>query len=58
VTHGQLAFEWQHLTSKVAVRDPAWHERLRGVAEPRPHPLFSIVEGDVEPWEKSVSARR
>ncbi len=50
VTTGQLAFEWEHLRRKVAVRAPEWLPRLAG--DPRPHPLFAVVAGPVEPWER------
>lgn len=51
-TTGQLAYEWQHLLAKLAVRDPPWRARLEQVRQPEPHPLFTIVPGDVEPWER------
>jgi hypothetical protein len=52
VTRGQLRHEWKHLAAKLARRDP---RRLAGIAdvrEPSPHPLFRVVAGDVEPWER------
>jgi hypothetical protein len=52
VTRGQLAFERDHLQKKLRQRDP---ERLRVVRRTRPikaHPLFVVVAGAVEPWEK------
>lgn len=58
VTDGQLLFEWQHLLRKLHVRDPArWAAQLE--VEPRPHPLFTVVSGPIEGWERlSSSARR
>src|ERR1700741_1720321 len=50
VSRGQLYFEWQHLRSKLARRDPDWLARVR-VSSPQPHPLFRVVAGPVEPWE-------
>jgi hypothetical protein len=50
VTEGQLAYEWEHLLAKVAVRNPDLLEDLRA-RSPRPHPLFRVVPGDVEDWE-------
>ena len=41
-------------TENLAVRDPAWLARVQGVARPRPHPLFRVVPGGVEPWERVV----
>ncbi len=52
VTRGQLMHEWDHLLAKLAVRDPALRDRLEGVTRPHPHPLFRVVAGDVEAWEK------
>lgn len=49
VTRGQLDYEWQHLASKLRVRNAEWHRRM---LEPRVHPLFVIVDGGVEPWER------
>lgn len=49
VTTGQLAYEFDHLRRKVALRDPGWASRLTA---PRPHPLFDIVDGPIEAWER------
>ncbi|HSL93931.1 MAG TPA: pyrimidine dimer DNA glycosylase/endonuclease V [Bacillota bacterium] len=51
VTLGQLQFEQEHLMGKLAIRAP---ERLNGLAEPplATHPLFVVVPGDIEDWEK------
>jgi hypothetical protein len=51
VTAGQLRYEWEHLQRKLAVRDNARHRMLQGVTNPEPHPLFRVVEGEVEDWE-------
>jgi len=53
VTSGQLAFEWEHLHEKLRRRDPRWRRGLTGVQRPRTHPLFRIVAGPIEPWEKT-----
>lgn len=50
---GQLHYEWRHLQSKLRLRDPARHRAHRGITQPAPHPLFRIVPGPVQPWEKS-----
>ena len=50
VTRGQLAFEWEHLRAKLNRRDPA---RLKSPpVKPRAHPMFKVVAGGVEAWEK------
>ena len=52
VTRGQIMHEWNHLGAKLAIRNPEWRHRLEAVTRPQPHPLFRIVAGDVEEWEK------
>ncbi len=52
VSEGQLAFEWEHLKQKLRQRDP---EHLKEVCRSRKllaHPLFVVVAGDIEPWER------
>ncbi|MCJ7567332.1 MAG: pyrimidine dimer DNA glycosylase/endonuclease V [Anaerolineales bacterium] len=51
-TRGQLAFEWQHLLLKLEKRSPEVHQRVCPVRDVDPNPLFEIIPGDVEPWEK------
>jgi hypothetical protein len=52
VSNGQLVFEWEHLKQKLRHRDP---EHLQAVCR-RPkllaHPLFVVIAGDIEPWER------
>ena len=52
VCRGQLDYEWDHLMRKLRVRDPARARELRAVRRPQAHPLFRVVAGPVEPWEK------
>lgn len=52
VRRGQVLYEWEHLRAKLARRDPALLERISGMKMPEVHPLFEVVEGEVEPWEK------
>ena len=52
VTQGQLAFEQVHLKEKVRQRDP---KRFRALCRTRPitaHPLFVVVTGAIESWER------
>lgn len=52
VTTGQLTYEWSHLLAKLRVRAPeVWAHLYTNTDTPRPHPLFAVVEGDVESWE-------
>jgi pyrimidine dimer DNA glycosylase len=52
VTSDQLAYEWQHLLDKLIRRDPTRFGMLRRLADPDPHPVFQLIEGKLEPWEK------
>ncbi|RNI19701.1 pyrimidine dimer DNA glycosylase/endonuclease V [Flexivirga caeni] len=51
VTDGQLWYEWAHLQAKLAARSPEVATRWRDAA-PVPHPVFHIVPGPVEGWER------
>jgi hypothetical protein len=51
-TQGQLAYEWRHLLRKLRARSPGQYTRLRREAYPKPHPLFWIVPGNIESWER------
>lgn len=52
-TRGQLQHEWKHLLKKLARRSPAEFARLNSLKRPVSHPLFRIVPGTVQYWEKS-----
>jgi pyrimidine dimer DNA glycosylase len=51
-TRGQLLYEWDHLREKLKRRSPKLHGEWRLVEIPDPHPLFRIVPGGIEPWER------
>ena len=51
-TDEQLLYERQHLQRKLKQRDPQAHGRLRRVPLPQAHPLFRIVPGAVQSWER------
>ena len=48
---GQLDHEWTHLLAKLAARSPGLHAHWRRET-PGPHPLFALVDGGVEAWER------
>lgn len=56
---GQLEYELAFLQHKVAGRAPEWEQRLserlaaRGELAACAHPLFEVVPGAIEPWEKT-----
>lgn len=54
VTAGQLGYEAGHLRKKLEVRAPDWLAGISLPELPRPHPLFRVVEGQIEVWEKGT----
>ena len=52
VTDGQMRYELEHLKRKLKKRDAARYRSIAALKEPRAHPLFRIVQGDVESWER------
>ncbi len=51
VTRGQLAYEYTHLLAKLRLRDPGRYALLIENKIVEPHPLFIVVNGDIENWE-------
>lgn len=57
VTDAQLAYEWAHLLAKLRARDRArW--KIQRTLEPRAHPSFRVVPGELEPWERPIGGGR
>jgi hypothetical protein len=52
VTQGQIDYEFAHLKKKLAHRDGISLKHIDAVMRPEPHPLFEIVPGVVEKWER------
>lgn len=52
VTSGQLGFEMEHLKRKLKTRDGKKLEEIMAIRRIEPHPLFTVVEGHTETWEK------
>jgi hypothetical protein len=52
VTSGQLEFELTHLRKKLWHRNRKNYFDIKHVRMPKAHPLFRVVEGIVEEWEK------
>lgn len=52
VTEGQLLYELQHLLNKLKVRCPENFEKLKNINKLQSNPVFKIVPGEIEPWEK------
>ncbi|MGH9931601.1 MAG: pyrimidine dimer DNA glycosylase/endonuclease V [Pyrinomonadaceae bacterium] len=58
-TTGQIEYEWEHLKRKLRSRDPIRLRELERLKTIEPHPLFTIVDGEVEKWEiPSLSQRQ
>ena len=51
-TTGQVDYELSHLLAKLEKRSPADHKRIANLKKVIPHPLFQIVPGDIEEWER------
>jgi hypothetical protein len=51
VTDAQVAYEWEHLRAKLAVRSPDVFRLWEDLTEPDPHPLFRVVPGPLAEWE-------
>ncbi len=54
VTDGQLAFELEHLKNKLLKRSPAIYERIARLTFPLPNPIFTVVKGEPEAWERRI----
>jgi hypothetical protein len=52
---GQLIFERDHLLAKLAIRDRKKYRELRREKRLVPHPMFIIIPGGIEGWEKNTS---
>jgi len=55
VTRGQLLYELEHLKSKLRRRDPVRLRSLPGQRTIFPHPMFTVIPGPIEPWERVKS---
>ncbi|MBF0416965.1 MAG: hypothetical protein HQL86_01790 [Magnetococcales bacterium] len=54
-TTDQLLYERDHHLKKTALPRPAHHVTLLATTEPTPHPLFTLVGGVVQTWERTGS---
>lgn len=55
VTSGQIEYETAHLLKKLKVRDEEKLQEFMKLSNVEPHPLFTVVAGDIEAWEIIVS---
>jgi hypothetical protein len=52
VTTGQMKYEAEHLLAKLHSRDKEKFEEIKSVKTFEPHPLFMVIKGGIEDWEK------
>lgn len=52
VTTGQINFEKKHLLKKLKLRDPEKYIEIKDLIKYEIHPLFNLIDGEIEPWEK------
>lgn len=52
-TRGQLNYEWAHFIKKIRMRSPAHLHGINKITSPDAHPLFWIVSGPIETWERN-----
>lgn len=52
VTTGQITLEKDHLLKKLKVRDVKMYNEFVSLDDYETHPLFNLIEGEIEPWER------
>lgn len=52
VTEAQIEFEKNHLLEKLKLRDNIKYVELLQLKKIEPHPIFRIIKGEIEDWEK------
>ena len=56
VTHGQISYELEHLLRKLKKRDIKKYHEIKKIMNqedpPLPNPIFNVIPGDIESWEK------
>ncbi|AEE94719.1 pyrimidine dimer DNA glycosylase [Acidianus hospitalis W1] len=52
VTEGQINYEFRHLLEKLKIRNPKMYAELLQVKITEVNPIFFVIKGDVEEWEK------
>lgn len=57
VTSGQLNYEVNHLLNKLKARDHKKFKELKRKSTIECHPLFKLVNGDIEKWEIPIDKK-
>ena len=52
VSNEQIIYETSHLINKLKTRDKEKYLTLKNIEALEPHPIFEIIKGQVESWEK------
>ncbi len=52
VSEGQLIFEFEHLLCKLKEREITLYQTLKETTTIIPHPMFKIIKGKIERWER------
>jgi len=52
ITQGQIQYEFKHLMRKLESRSPEKYKEFKKITKIEPHPMFFVVKGDIEPWER------
>jgi len=52
VTEGQLNYEWCLLLKKLEKRNADLFRQWKGLTKIKTHPLFKVVKGPIEHWER------
>ncbi|AFZ70079.1 hypothetical protein Calag_0300 [Caldisphaera lagunensis DSM 15908] len=52
VTNKQVEYEFDHLLKKLKSRDINKYEEIKDIKMIEVHPIFQIVEGEIESWER------
>ena len=52
VTEGQMSYEWRLFKQKIKFRNQKHYSIIESIGFPEAHPLFKIISGRIEPWEK------
>ena len=55
ITTEQLNFEFKHLMKKLQKRDIKTYKQNLVIIKAEPNPLFEVIEGEIERWEKANS---
>jgi hypothetical protein len=51
VTNGQVSYEFEHLLKKLKKRNRKKYNDLKDVKRIQTHPLFNVINGEIEEWE-------